>query len=109
MDEVGVFINLSQANETDLRLKAFTDNLPNGAVNKAKGVVYGGGDYPANPKQYIDAATDLINGNPNAKLFIATCWPSLNALSNALVASGTAKPIVFAGMVTPKSTGTLAQ
>jgi hypothetical protein len=106
MDEVGIFINLSQANETDLPLKAFTDNLPNGAVNKVKGVVYGGGDYPTNPKQYIDAAKDLINGNPNAKLFIATCWPSLKALSDALNALGVSKPIVFAGMVTPTSAGT---
>ena len=48
MGQVGIFINLTKANETVLRESAFTDWLPNGAVDPNKGVVYGGGDYPAN-------------------------------------------------------------
>ena len=101
MGQVGIFINLTKANETGLRESAFTDWLPNGAVDPNKGVVYGGGDYPAN--LYSTKAEKLINDNPNATLFIATCWPSLDALDKAMAKLGVSKSIVFAGLVTPNS------
>jgi len=72
---------------------ALSANLPNGAL--AQHIAYGSGDYG----HYDSKARDLIKDNPNAKVFFAACWPSLDVLSRH-----TQKPIVYAGMVTTYAT-----
>ena len=104
MGTVGIFINLTQANETALRIRALTNWLPSGAVDPTNGIVYGGGAFSTNPQSYAKKAEKLIKDNPGAKLFIATCWPSVDALDQARQALGVSAPILYAGMVTPSST-----
>jgi hypothetical protein len=88
MANVGIFMNLGTGHgEARRRMKWFTDNLPSRTLNYE----YGAGDY----QQYSDRAMRLVGRNPSAKVFVATCWPTLKqGLLN-----WTDKPIVVAGLV----------
>jgi hypothetical protein len=94
MDEVAPFVNLEQGGETDsYRLLALRNNLPLSAVLKT--AQYGAADF-AHYKGGGGKAQKLVDDNPNAKAFFASCWPTLEALNG----TGTSKTIVYAGMVT---------
>ncbi|HEY7301758.1 MAG TPA: hypothetical protein VH684_28035 [Xanthobacteraceae bacterium] len=90
MTDVVPFINLAKDGESDLRLKSVGSKLPPGATLKPG--AYGGGDFA----NYGKIATKLFKDNPNA-IFLASCWPTLNALNNASVSPS---QLVYAGMVT---------
>jgi ABC-type uncharacterized transport system substrate-binding protein len=93
MSTIGIFMNLSQTDpEAPDRLNAFMQGL---GLSVATPTQYGGGDY----KTYAGKAAALSTAGPGGgppDLYVATCWPTLQALQG--VQQNNQPPIVFAGI-----------
>jgi hypothetical protein len=87
MADIAIFMNLPDGHPEGNKRKA---NVEGETKGHSHDYVYGGADNA----NYGNKAQYLINNNPQAKVFVATCWPTMNALAAA------PKPIVVAGLVT---------
>jgi hypothetical protein len=86
MADIGVFMNLrSLDREADRRKQVLERVLPGYSFDYS----HGGGDY----RQYDRIAGQLVARNPDARVFVASCWPTMKALNNA-----TNLGVVYAGL-----------
>jgi len=93
MADIGVFMNLKSTDpEAHRRKLALEDGLPKLTFDYR----YGGGDYAC----YNSTAIDLVNSNPDARIFFASCWPTMQALNDAMESLTIApvKGVVYSGM-----------
>src|SRR5262249_50103700 len=86
MADIGVFLNLPSTDAEALRRKQI---LEGGLPGLTFDYRHGGGDYSS----YGSIATDLVKSNPDARVFVASCWPTMQALNNV-----TPTGIVYAGL-----------
>ena len=93
MADIGVFMNLQPDDPDALRRKQILEGrLPNYTFNYR----YGGGDH----NSYGNIAIDLVRSNPDARLFVACCWPTMQALNDAMQALAITPPkgVLYAGV-----------
>ncbi|HSV24382.1 MAG TPA: hypothetical protein VLJ17_15305 [Xanthobacteraceae bacterium] len=93
MADIGVFMNLPSADPEALRRKLI---LEGGLPKFTFDYRYGGGDYDS----YGSIAIDLVKSNPDARIFFASCWPTMQALNDAMqsLAIAPLKGVVYSGM-----------
>jgi hypothetical protein len=104
-NEVGVFLNLEPGSpaqgESHDRLQTLFNNLP---TNTIAGTVYGGGDTDGGTT-YRNRAHDLVTVKArNAKVYFASCWPSLKALNDELNSLASTAAIVYGGLAVADGT-----
>src|SRR5262249_59821362 len=75
MADIGVFLNLASTDAEALRRKQI---LEGGLPGLTFDYRHGGGDYSS----CGSIATDLVKSNPDARVFVASCWPTKQALNN---------------------------
>ena len=75
--DIGVFLNLQAADpEAQRRKQILQGGLPKYTFDYR----HGGGDYNC----YKCIATELVRSNPDARVFFASCWPTMQALNLAM-------------------------
>jgi putative ABC transport system substrate-binding protein len=72
MADIGVFMNL-KSTDAEGRRHVLKQELPGSSFDYR----HGEGDY----KNYRNIARDLVGHNSDARVFVASCWPTMNALS----------------------------
>jgi putative ABC transport system substrate-binding protein len=104
MPYIGMFMNSAEGDrELSNRREAFLQGLGMSGVEIA--TRFGGAAYST----YLQKAAELVNFQPlvagQKRLYFATCWPTLQALTKTLMQNALSDPIVFAGAINDPSYG----